>query len=264
MQKVPRADRVEGSAESDSGSDAQDRKSAADTEAAAPEAASKGRGRKSAKAGEGTARGGSDGKSRAPKGVGRSEAKERVVPRLKERYRSEIAPALLKEFGYSNPMQVPQVSKVVINVGLGELLDNPKALESVERDIAAITGQHPVATKAKKSIANFKVRQGMTIGMMVTLRGNQMYEFLDRLINIAMPRIRDFRGAPANAFDGRGNYSLGLREQVIFPEIDFNDIDRIRGLQVTIVTTARDDEEARSLLTHMGVAFSKEPLEAAA
>jgi len=186
------------------------------------------------------------------------------VPRLKERYKKEVAPALIKEFGYKNVMQVPQVTKVVVNVGLGEALTNPKAPEACQEDLAAITGQHAVLTKAKKSVANFKLRQGMVIGAMATLRGTLMYEFLDRLINVALPRIRDFRGAPVNGFDGRGNYSMGFREQVMFPEIDFNAVDRIRGLQVTIVTTARTDDEARRLLALMGMAFARDRAGAAA
>lgn len=179
------------------------------------------------------------------------------TPRLKDKYFKTIAPSLQKELGLANVMEVPRVTKVVLNMGMGESLANPKAMESAERDLSTITGQKPVITKAKKSIANFKIRQGMPIGMMVTLRGNRMYEFLDRLMNIALPRVRDFRGAPNNGFDGRGNYSLGLREQVIFPEIDFNSIDRIRGLQITVVTTARNDDAARKLLVLMGLAFAK-------
>ncbi|MSQ24836.1 MAG: 50S ribosomal protein L5 [Dehalococcoidia bacterium] len=184
---------------------------------------------------------------------------EGYAPRLREKYRQEIIPALIKEFGYKNPMEVPRAVKVVVNIGLGEVKDNPKVLEAAERDLVAITGQKPVTTRAKKSIANFKLRQGMAIGMMVTLRGARMYEFLDRLASIAMPRIRDFRGIPINGFDGRGNYSLGLREQVMFPEVDFNQIDKIRGLQITVVTTARNDEQARRLLTLLGFAFEKSP-----
>lgn len=179
------------------------------------------------------------------------------APRLKDKYFKTIVPSLQKELGLANVMEVPRVTKVVLNMGMGESLANPKAMESAERDLSTITGQKPVITKAKKSIANFKIRQGMPIGMMVTLRGNRMYEFLDRLMNIALPRVRDFRGAPNNGFDGRGNYSLGLREQVIFPEIDFNSIDRIRGLQITVVTTARNDDAARKLLALMGLAFAK-------
>ena len=179
-------------------------------------------------------------------------------PRLKERYRREIAPALQRELALPNVMQVPRVTKVVVNIGLGEALTNPKAIESAERDLGTITGQHPIVTRARKSIAGFKIRAGNPIGLMVTLRGDRMYEFLDRLINVALPRVRDFRGAPNKGFDGRGNYSLGLREHVIFPEIDYNTIDRIRGLQVTIVTTAQDDDSSRQLLALMGVAFSRE------
>ena len=180
-----------------------------------------------------------------------------MAPRLKERYQQEIAPALQQEFGYANRMQVPRLEKVTVNIGLGEAVQNAKALDSAMADLTAITGQKPVVTRAKKSIANFKIRQGMPIGLMVTLRGDRMYEFLDRFLNVALPRIRDFQGAPANAFDGRGNYSLGVREQLIFPEIDYDRIDRIRGLQVTIVTTARSDEEARRLLQLLGVPFQR-------
>ena len=184
-------------------------------------------------------------------------------PRLLTRYREEIAPAVMKEFSLTNVMEAPKVTKVVVNIGLGEALTNSKALESAQRDMEAITGQRPVSTKAKKSVAAFKVREGMTIGMMVTLRGHRMYEFLDRLINVALPRIRDFRGAPTRGFDGRGNYSIGFREQVMFPEIDFNEVDRMRGLQVTVVTTAPADDQARSLLQHLGFAFSREEVAAA-
>ncbi|MBF8299199.1 MAG: ribosomal protein [Dehalococcoidia bacterium] len=186
------------------------------------------------------------------------------VPRLKERYLNIVVPALKKELAFGNVMEVPRVTKVVLNMGMGESLTNPKALESAERDLATITGQKPVITKAKKSIANFKIRQGMPIGIMVTLRGNRMYEFLDRLFNIALPRVRDFRGAPNNGFDGRGNYSMGVREQVIFPEVDFNSIDRIRSFQITVVTTARNDDASRKLLAMMGLAFSRERVAAAA
>lgn len=180
-----------------------------------------------------------------------------MAARLRERYRNEAVPALMKEFGYRNVMQVPRLEKVVINVGLGEALQNAKALDSASADLAAITGQRPVITRAKRAISNFKVRAGNPIGAMVTIRGERMYEFLDRLINIALPRIRDFNGAPRDAFDGRGNYSLGIREQIIFPEIDYDKIDRIRGLQVTIVTTAETDEEAKRLLELLGMPFSR-------
>src|SRR5579884_758859 len=180
-----------------------------------------------------------------------------MAARLRERYQQEIHPTLLREFEYKNPMQVPKVEKVVVNIGLGEALQNARALDSAVGDITTITGQKPVITRAKKSIANFKVREGNPIGVMVTLRGQRMYEFLDRLVNVALPRIRDFTGAPRNAFDGRGNYSLGLREQLIFPEIEYDRIDRIRGLQITVVTTAKTDEEGRRLLQLLGMPFSR-------
>jgi large subunit ribosomal protein L5 len=181
-----------------------------------------------------------------------------MAPRIQDRYQSEIRPALVKEFEYKNQMQAPELRKIVVNIGLGEAIQNAKALDAAAADITAITGQKPVVTRAKKSIANFKIRAGNPIGMMVTLRGERMYEFFDRLVNIALPRIRDFQGAPSNAFDGRGNYSLGVREQLIFPEIDYDKIDRIRGLQVTMVTSARNDEEGKRLLQMMGVPFSRE------
>jgi large subunit ribosomal protein L5 len=181
-----------------------------------------------------------------------------MAARIQERYESEIRPALVKEFEYGNQMQAPQLKKIVVNIGLGEAISNAKALDAASADLVAITGQKPVVTRAKKSIANFKIRAGNPIGMMVTLRGERMYEFFDRLVNIALPRIRDFQGAPANAFDGRGNYSLGVREQLIFPEIDYDRIDRIRGLQVTMVTSAQTDEEGKRLLQMMGVPFSRE------
>ncbi|MCL0102253.1 50S ribosomal protein L5 [Dehalococcoidia bacterium] len=177
---------------------------------------------------------------------------------MKQLYRNEVAQALQKDLNFRNPMDVPAITKVVVNIGMGESLTNPKAMENAQRDLTTITGQHPIVTKAKKSIAAFKIRQGMPIGLMVTLRGSYMYEFLDRLINIALPRIRDFRGAPTKGFDGRGNYTLGMREHIVFPEIDYNAIDRIRGLQITIVTTAKTDDAARRLLTLMGLVFSKD------
>ena len=180
-----------------------------------------------------------------------------MAARMKERYQQEIVPALRQEFGYGNPMQVPRVTKVVINIGMGEAVSNAKALDAASADLATITGQRPVITRAKRSISNFKIREGNAIGMMVTLRGERMYEFLDRLLNAALPRIRDFQGAPTNAFDGRGNYSLGVREQLIFPEIEYDKIDRIRGMQITIVTSARTDEEARRLLALLGVPFQR-------
>lgn len=177
------------------------------------------------------------------------------MSRLRDKFRAEVVPALVKEFSFTSPMQAPRVEKVVINIGLGEALQNAKALDAASGDIATITGQKPVITKAKKSIAAFKVREGMPIGAMVTLRGERMYEFLDKLINVALPRVRDFQGVSPNAFDGRGNYSLGLREQLIFPEIEYDRIDKLRGLQVTITTTARNDEEGRRLLQLMGMPF---------
>ena len=195
---------------------------------------------------------------------GDTESMSGYAPRLLGRYRSEIVPALMKEFAYRNPMEVPRLKKVVLNIGLGEAKDNPKAIESAARDLGAITGQHPVQTKAKKSIANFKLREGMVVGMMVTLRGARMYEFVDRLANVALPRIRDFRGIPKNGFDGRGSYSLGIKEQTVFPEIDFNEIDRIRGMQLTVVTTAQNDEQAKRLLDHLGFAFVKDTIGKAA
>jgi large subunit ribosomal protein L5 len=179
-----------------------------------------------------------------------------LAPRLKEFYRQEVLPALMKEFSHRNTMEVPRLDKIVLNIGLGEALQNPKALDSAAADIAAIAGQKPVINRAKRSIANFKVRQGNPIGLMVTVRGDRMWEFYDRLVNAALPRIRDFRGVSNKGFDGRGNYSLGLREQLIFPEIDYDKIDRIRGLQVVIVTTARTDEEGKRLLQLLGMPFS--------
>jgi len=179
------------------------------------------------------------------------------TPRMLERYKQEVAPAMIQDFSYGNVMQVPRVSKVVVNIGLAEGLLNPKAVEAAMGDLTAIVGQRPVTTKAKKSIAGFKLRKGMTVGMMVTLRGSRMWEFLDRLLNVALPRIRDFRGIPRHSFDGRGNFSLGLREQTMFPEIDYNAIDRLRGLQIAIVTTAKTDEESLRLLEHLGMPFSK-------
>jgi large subunit ribosomal protein L5 len=180
---------------------------------------------------------------------------EIMAARLKERYTKEIAPALQKEFGFSNPMRIPKLEKVVINVGLGEAIANAKVVDIAVNDLATITGQKPVVTKAKKSIAAFKLREGMNVGVMVTLRGDRMYEFLDRFMNVALPRVRDFRGVSPKSFDGRGNYTLGLRDQLIFPEIDFGKIDKARGMNVCIVTSAQTDEEARSLLRHLGMPF---------
>ncbi len=178
-----------------------------------------------------------------------------MAARLRERYQKEIAPAIAKEFGISNPMAVPKVEKIVINMGMGEAIANAKILDTAADELRAITGQKPVITKAKKSIASFKLRQGMPIGVMVTLRGDRMYEFLDRLVSIALPRVRDFRGVSPKAFDGRGNYTIGVREQLIFPEIDFNRVDKLRGMNISIVTTARNDEQARALLRSLGMPF---------
>ncbi len=182
-------------------------------------------------------------------------ATAKSTARLKERFNKEIAPALAKELGASNPMAVPRLHKVVVNMGVGEATQNTKLLDPLVRDLTEITGQKPVVTKAKKSIAAFKVREGMSIGAMVTLRGDRMYEFLDRLINIALPRVRDFRGVSTKSFDGRGNYTLGLRDQLIFPEIDYAKVEKLKGMNVTIVTTARDDNQARALLKHLGMPF---------
>jgi large subunit ribosomal protein L5 len=186
----------------------------------------------------------------------RKPVQPRPLPRLLERLRTEIAPVMIREFGYTSPMQVPGLSKIVLNIGLGEALLNPKAMENATKELGIITGQRPVTTRAKKSIAGFKIREGMPIGTSVTLRGRRMYEFMDRLLSSTLPRIRDFRGVSREAFDGRGNYSLGIREQVIFPEIDYSSIDRIRGLQVVIGTTARTDSEGLRLLELMGMPFA--------
>jgi large subunit ribosomal protein L5 len=177
--------------------------------------------------------------------------------KMKERYQKEIVPALLQTQGYTNVMQVPSVKKVVVNIGLGEAMDNPKALEAAVGDLVQITGQKPVITKARKSIANFKLREGRAIGAKVTLRGERMWSFLDRLMNIVLPRVRDFRGVSPDAFDGRGNYTLGLREQLIFPEIEFDKIDKIRGMEITIVTNAPSDDQATALLQMLGMPFRK-------
>jgi len=177
------------------------------------------------------------------------------MARLKDKYKNEIAVALAKEFDIKNPMAVPRIEKVVINMGLGEASANAKILDVAADELKAITGQKPVITKAKKSIAAFKLRQGMSIGTMVTLRGDRMYEFLDRLISVALPRVRDFRGISGKAFDGRGNYTLGIREQLIFPEIDFNKVDKTRGMNISIITTAKTDDQARSLLKSLGMPF---------
>lgn len=178
---------------------------------------------------------------------------------LKVKYLTEVAPELKARLGYTNVMQLPRLEKIVLSIGLGEAIQNPKALEAAEGDLTMISGQHPVITRAKKSIASFKVRTGMPIGMMVTLRGKRMYDFFDKLVNIVLPRFRDFRGIPRDSFDGQGNYNLGIKEQIGFPEIDYSKVDRVRGLQVTIVTTAKGDDEARRLLELMGMPFRRSP-----
>jgi len=180
------------------------------------------------------------------------------VSRLREKYRKEVVPAMIKEGGYRNPMQVPRLKMIVLNIGLGEAIQNQKALEGATNDLALITGQRPVITRAKKSIAAFRLRSGMPIGVKVTLRGERMYEFFDRLVSAVLPRIRDFQGVPRTAFDGHGNYTLGLKEQIVFPEIDYDKVDKVRGLQVSIATTARTDEEARKFLELMGMPFSRQ------
>ena len=179
------------------------------------------------------------------------------MARLKEMYKAEVAPALMKKFSYKSVMQIPKVDKVIINVGCGEARENPKAIDAVIRDLGLITGQKAVVCNAKKSVANFKLREGMPNGVKVTLRGEKMYEFLDRFFNLALPRVRDFRGINPNSFDGRGNYSMGVREQLIFPEIEYDKIDKVRGMDICIVTTAPTDEEARELLSLMGAPFAK-------
>ena len=209
---------------------------------------------KKAKAAEAAARK----KAAAADKVGESAAVPKgYVPNLKKKYREAVAPELFKEFSYTSAMQVPRIAKVIVSMGVGEAKENKKILDAAVEDLSQITGQHAVKTKARKSIATFKIRQGQEIGAKVTLRGNYMWEFLDRLVNVALPRVKDFRGVNANAFDGHGNYSLGLTEQIIFPEIDFDKIEKIMGLNIAIVTTARTDKEAKSLLAKMGMPFRK-------
>ena len=178
-----------------------------------------------------------------------------MAARLRERYRREVLPALMKDMGYQNPLQTPRLDKIVINIGLGEAIQNAKALDAAVEELTALSGQKPVVTKARKAIANFKLREGMSIGCMVTLRGDRMYEFFDRLVNVALPRVRDFKGVSDRAFDGRGNYALGVREQMIFPEIDLDKVDKVRGMTVCINTTARTDAEGKALLKAMGMPF---------
>jgi large subunit ribosomal protein L5 len=182
---------------------------------------------------------------------------ETPLARLKDYYKSEVAPALMKKFSYKSVMQIPKLDKIVINVGAGEAKENAKVIDSIINDIMAITGQRPAVCTAKKSVANFKLRAGMKIGVKVTLRGNRMYEFMDRFFNVALPRVRDFRGINPNSFDGRGNYNLGVKEQLIFPEIEFDKIDKVRGMDICFVTTAKNDEEARELLAQLGAPFAK-------
>ena len=184
-------------------------------------------------------------------------AEEKRMPNLKKKYQEEVAPALMQKFGYKSTMQIPKIEKVVANVGCGEARENAKVLDAVVRDLSTITGQKAIITKAKKSVANFKLREGMPVGAKVTLRGDKMWEFLDRLFNVALPRVRDFRGINGNAFDGRGNFAVGIKEQLIFPEIEYDKIDKIRGLDVVICTTAQTDEEARELLTLVGAPFER-------
>ena len=179
------------------------------------------------------------------------------MARLKEYYKQEVAPALMKKFSYQSVMQIPKLDKIVINVGAGEAKENAKVIDAITTDISTITGQRPMICKAKKSVANFKLREGMSIGVKVTLRGDRMYEFIDRLFNVALPRVRDFRGINANSFDGRGNYNMGIKEQLIFPEIEYDKIDKVRGMDICFVTTANTDEESRELLTLMGAPFAK-------
>ena len=179
------------------------------------------------------------------------------MARMKDYYKSEVAPALMEKFGYKSTMQIPKLDKIVVNVGCGEAKDNSKVVDAIVKDISTITGQHPTICRARKSVANFKLREGVTIGVKVTLRGERMYEFLDRLFNVALPRVRDFTGINPNAFDGRGNYNMGLKEQLIFPEIEFDKIDKVRGMDICFVTTATTDEEGRELLRLMGAPFAK-------
>jgi large subunit ribosomal protein L5 len=180
-----------------------------------------------------------------------------AAPSLKQKYKDEVVPALQRQFNYGNPMQVPTVTKVSVNIGLGEALTNGRAVESAVSDLQTITGQKPVVNRAKKAISNFKLREGNPIGVSLTLRGDRMWEFMDRLMNMALPRVRDFHGVPANAFDGRGNYSLGLTEQIIFPEISFDSVERVRGMQINIITSARNDEEGKRLLELLGMPFTR-------
>jgi len=223
---------------------------------AAPQAGKPGQGGKPAPGGKPrTGKGGAAAPAPAAAPATRARVTGDVPPRLRDRFRTAVIPALMKERGYTNPFQVPRLEKIVINMGVGEGKENPKILDFATADLQAITGQKPVITRAKKSIANFKLRENVPIGCKVTLRGARMYEFLDRLVNVALPRVRDFKGVAPKAFDGRGNYALGLKEQVIFPEIVYDKVDKVRGMDVVIVTSADTDEEAKALLAHLGVPF---------
>ena len=198
-------------------------------------------------------KGGAQAEEQRPPEAARHSAKE--TPRLKDRFRKDVAPSLMKEFDLKNPMAVPHLHKIIVNMGVGEATQNAKILDPAVHELGQITGQKPIVTRAKKSIAAFKVREGMPIGAMVTLRGDRMYEFFDRLVNIVLPRVRDFRGVSTKSFDGRGNYTIGLHDQLIFPEIDYAKVDKLKGMNVTIVTTAHDDNQARALLKHLGMPF---------
>lgn len=251
MPEVSRADSVEGRKPKKAKAEGQGAGPASPPRKRAPggppKAAPKGRARPSPEA-------------KAPPAEAQAEGPAAPVgpPRLLRRYREEVRPTLMRETGYRNIMEVPRLEKIVLNIGLGEATQNPKAVEAASGHLATITGQRPVVTRARKSVAAFKLREGMSIGAMVTLRSARMYDFFDRLVNMALPRIRDFRGTPRQSFDGRGNYSLGIREQAIFPEIDYGQIDRVRGLQVTFVTTARTDREAQRLLELLGMPFARD------
>jgi large subunit ribosomal protein L5 len=216
-----------------------------------PQGEGKPRGEKKAKGGDGAP---GDGQQAEKKAAPKPQEPAKPA-RLRLRYASQVLPELMKEFGFTNPMQAPKLDKVVVNMGLGEAINNGKIIDASVEQLGQITGQKPVVTKARKSIANFKLRQGQSIGAMVTLRGDRMYEFFDRLVTIALPRVRDFKGVSPKAFDGKGNYTLGIREQIIFPEINYDKVEKIKGLNITVVTTARNDEEGRALLRHLGMPF---------
>lgn len=228
-----------------------------DAEAVAPGAAAEDKPAPRRRASRARAAATKDGPQEEAAAPARTPVVSKAPPRMLEKLRNEIGPTMMQEFGYTSPMQIPRLTKIVLNIGLGEALTNARALEAATGDLTLITGQKPVTTRAKKSIAGFKIRDGMPIGLSVTLRGRRMYEFMDRLVSSTLPRIRDFQGISRNSFDGRGNFSLGIREQVIFPEIDYNNIDRIRGLQVVVVTTAPNDAEGLRLLELMGVPFTR-------